>query len=137
MKIGTDVSISVCRIEGYPVIEFKKRELFKEGKLDKNHLVRLTISDPSKWTDTGKTRIFRSEEYATGYKSGVNIYVVEADLSFKDLLDIISKPELRKSIADCCDWENCPINFDNPNEYDFLRLASDIHCHSGLNNWFE
>ena len=123
MKIGTDISLTVCRIEGYMVMEFKKRELIKKGKLDKDCEVTLSVSNPMAWTDSGKPLI----------DSGYDLWVLPpTTFSWNDLVALIDNPVSLYSVASGCDWKNCTPNFDDPTEYDLLNLASDIQWAIGL-----
>ena len=124
MRIGTDISIACCRREGYMVMDFKKRELIKKGVFDKDCQVTLSVSNPEAWNDAGKPMI------------GENRYLWSLepiDYSWNDLMYFLDNPARRAGIANCCDWKNCSPNFDNPNVFDLLHLASDIYFYCGLN----
>lgn len=117
--IGTDKSIAECRKSGYAVID--STGLMKDGKLDKNHLVHLTISDPENWTDNGKP------------KRGLDrndLYVVDKYVSFRELWELFE--EQGKGIKSYCDFENCPFNHEDPSEYDLLHLAQTLSQYCGL-----
>ena len=133
MKIGTDISIAECRRSGYMVMDFKKKELVKKGILDKNANVTLSASNPIAWNDAGKPMI-NSDHYGNQLIHSPLWSLEPTNYSFNDLLDLIKTTERFESVASCCDWKNCQPNFDNPNEYDLLHLASDIHCYQGLNS---
>jgi len=124
MKIGTDVNINICRVEGYPVIEFKKRELIQKGILDKEYQVKITISNPCMWTDTGYPipGTFRSD-----------LYQINDSICFNTLIDIFNS--YGENIKEFCDFKNCPIELENPTEYDFLVLVSVINGYSGFKTW--
>ena len=122
MKIGTDMSLDVCREEGYSIIEFKVKELFgKGGKLNKNCPVNYKKSNPERWKH-GKFN-FNGEGPA---------YYVDTEISFEDMVDFISYKDRKEQVAKFADWENCPINFENPSAYDLLHLASDVDSYFGL-----
>lgn len=126
MKIGTDVSIAECRCSGYMVIDFGagkdfSRKLIKKGVLDKDCPVTLSVSNPEAWNDSGKPIINTDIPIW-------NLSPHDTEYSWNDLMEFLNYSDRRASIASTCDWENCAPNFDNPNEYDLLHLASDIHC---------
>ena len=125
MKIGTDISIAECRVSGYMVMDFKKSDLIKNGRLDKDCSCELTVSNPEEWTDSGR---------ANPAKKG-QLYVLNEDYSFNDLLKIIKDEGMKKSIASICDWENCQPELENPTERDMLNLASDIHFVYNLSHY--
>jgi hypothetical protein len=116
MKIGTDCSIPVCRSEGYMVIEFNKKELMPNGVMNKDYKVALTASNPEAWYDNGKVK-FQAQP----------IYLLDEEYSWNDLVKILKSNDREKSVANYADWKNYPINFDAPDEQDFLTLASDLH----------
>jgi len=123
MKIGMDISIAECRRSGYMVMEFKKRELFTKGILNKDAYATFSLSFPEAWNDAGKPMV--GTEYT--------LWSLEpSEYSWNDLMEMIEDPERRASVADCCDWENCNPIFDNPTEHDMLHLASDISAAIGL-----
>ena len=132
MKIGMDISIAECRRSGYLVMDFKKRELIKKGKLDKDAVVIFSASDPMAWNDAGKPMI-NSDRYGNRLEHIPLWSVDNSEYSWNDLIGFINTPEKMESVASCCDWKNCKPNFDNPNELDLLCLASDIHCCMGIN----
>ena len=123
-KIGTDMSIAVCRVEGYMVMEFSPKKLKKGDSIDKGCGVYLTASNPVAWNDSGKPSIAPDAIQEP-------LYALDEEYSFNDLLEILKDEKKAKTIASVCDWKNCPVNLENPTEYDFLCLASDIHaCYS-------
>ena len=124
MRIGTDISIAECRCSGYMVMDFKKRELFSNGVLNKKAYATFSVSFPMAWNDAGKPTIGTS----------LPLWSLEpTELNWDDLMSYIENPDCRKSVESICDWKNCVPNFDNPTEYDMLHLASDINVVMGLN----
>lgn len=122
--IGIDMSIAVCRVEGYMVMKFDPKKLLKGNRIDKDLGVDLTVSNPEAWNDSGKPSI-------APQAMEMPLYALDEEYSFNDLLEILKDEKKAESIAKTCDWKNCPINFENPTVYDFLHLASDIHfCYS-------
>ena len=120
MKTGTDISLAVCRCEGYMVVEHPAR--FKKAPLDKDYKCKLTVSNPDAWTDSGKVDFNTPDE---------PIYFLDEQYSFNDLLEILEEDGVRESVESSCDWENCQPNLDNPTIHDMLYLASDIQfCRS-------
>ena len=134
MKLGSDVSIAECRVSGYMVIEYKKRDLIKKGILDKDCRVSLTVSNPDAWTDCGRRIPPVNNIYDYEANHGippVRAYILDDEYSWNDLMKFLNDFDRRKSVESCCDWKHCKPNLDNPDEYDFLRLASDIQfCYS-------
>ena len=116
MKIGTDYNLYTCRAEGYTIIEFKKRELFKGGKLDKDFMVRVTKSWPSGWTEGGKPRM----------DSLHDLYILDEYISWNDAYCVYI--EHKEMIDSVCDIESNPINFGSPTEYDLLNLIDCVGC---------
>jgi hypothetical protein len=128
VKIGTDVSLAVCRSEGYLVAEYKKSELIKDGKLDKDVAVRLTRSNPYAWYDNGRVK----------FDPSLQIYVLDEDLSYNDVIEVY-----------LCDRDSIDQYMGNvPSEYndftyvdytaieptigDFLNLADTVDSYRGL-----
>lgn len=95
MLTGTDISIAVCRAEGYAVVEHHG------NRLDPYRRYRCTVSNPTAWTDNGKRRPF--------YR---NAYVHDERVSYSDLWDRFQKGG--KGVKDFCDFETCP--FPTPHE---------------------
>jgi hypothetical protein len=123
MKIGTDVSIQECRRSGYMVIDFPKG-LIKDGVLDKDREVELSISFPEAWHDSGTPMI----------GTDLSLWSLRENYSWNDLIEFINYSDRREMVASCCDWEHCQPEMDNPNEYDLLHLASDISATFSLAN---
>ena len=119
MRIGTDVNLWTCRSEGYPQIEFAKTKLLKKGKLDKDHYVRVVTTNPECYDDNGRYKIGSGEAYH-----------LDTLISFNDAKEIFDNQG--DGIKKFCDFENCPIEFDNPNEYDLLSLISVLIPYCGL-----
>jgi len=126
MKIGTDLSIATCRDEGYMVIEFKKRELIKNGILQKDVFVECTqsLAVDDRWQN-GKPQI--------GYTCDELYSVLDISHSWESIMEFFERHE--KDIMSMCGANNreeyC-INFDHPNEYDLLHLISDVNSYMGL-----
>jgi len=117
--IGTDVSIECCRCEGYVVIYANANR----KPINKDKPYRITQSNPEYWTDCGRVKF--------GAHRGQ--YLVNDNKSFNELLEILN--EDYDAVANSCDYENCPINIDEPTIYDFLNLASDLVWYCG-NHYF-
>lgn len=115
MKTGTDINLSTCRAEGYPVAEHGKSPL----DVAKNY--RLTISNPEAWTDSGQVKFGHSR-----------IYHTDTFISYKDLWEAFERGG--KSIQDYCDFENCPLPSpdESPSFLDFVQLASTVSAYSGI-----
>jgi hypothetical protein len=124
MKIGTDASLAECYKEGYTVIEFKVRELFPNGRknpMNKDCYVDIIQSIPEH---------IRAEIATEGNPFGVGRFLDES-YSFNGLVEIFE--EKKEELTKFGDLNNCPIDFKNPSEYDFLSLADTIHAYMGLN----
>lgn len=124
MKIGTDINLYTCRAEGYLMMEFNSKKLAKNGKLDKDCYVRFTAtSGYLAWNNDGKLLPPQLRK--------TDAYILDVSYNFNDLINMYYQN--KKGIDSCCDYENCKPDFENPNEYDMLNLASDINCYCGLN----
>lgn len=125
MRIGTDISIAACRQEGYPVIEYNKKGLFPDGgPMNKDYGVKVTISWGERWTDAGRPILGYCHE---------ELWIINDTICFSTLIEIFE--DYGDDIKSFCDFESCPINLDNPTEYDFLSLVSAIEGYSGLTTW--
>ncbi len=129
MRIGTDVSIAECRDFGYPVIDFKVKKLFPNGRktgMDKDADVLLTISNPERW-ENGKPK-FPTKEQNKSFLCPVYLY--EGWVSWNDIHEryMDNKPD----IDSYADLENCPIEMENPTEHDLVTLAGIVHSWCGL-----
>lgn len=105
MILGIDVSIEVCKAEGYTMIEYDARKKFN--------------------ADT-EYRIFNT--YPEWHENHGEV-MTENYLSFNDLKE--SYLEDKKGIDSFAET-NIHVNFENPNYYDFLNLASDLLQYKGL-----
>ena len=124
MKIGSDVSLHVCRAEGYLMMEYTKNKLFKKGVLQKDVYVRFTATGGYlAWNANGKLLPPQMRK--------TDAYILDVSLCWDDLIEIYEYN--KKGIDSLCDYEHCKPNFDSPSEYDMLNLASDIHRYCGLN----
>jgi hypothetical protein len=123
MKIGTDISLAECRAEGYGMIEFNKSKLLKKGILQKDTPV----------------RYFRTFGYLSHDEKGrplelgmmkAELYITDTLISWNDLIEIY-EPR-KEGIDNFADFKNCPLNWDNPTEYDLLTLADIIDSYCGI-----
>ena len=122
MKIGTDLSLSECRNEGYTVIEFGVKNLFPNGrkeKMDQDYAVSVTISNPYSWED-GKPFVGATKE---------ELYFTDKVLSFSGLKEVYDESE---GLKEWFQHNNFEINWENPNEYDLLNLADWINSYQGM-----
>ena len=120
MRIGTDICLVNCRNSGYMIMDFKKRDLIKNGKLDKNCPATFSVSNIESWNRSGTPRI--------NHKDSLWL-LVPVNYSWNDLMRFIKDPKRREQICAGTDYE---LHFDNPSEYVMLHLASDIHFHFGF-----
>jgi hypothetical protein len=124
MKIGIDINLSVCRAEGYLMMEFNSKKLVKNGKLDKDCYVRFTATSGClAWNDNGKLLPPQLRK--------TDAYILDVQYTFNDLLELYEQN--KANIDSCCDYGNCKPDFENPTEYDMLNLASNIDCYYGIN----
>lgn len=112
MKIGTDIDMQTNIYEGYQIMEFKKRELFTKGKLNKGVYC----------------RFYRYFPYYTLYRNAVGVKKIYEDIELcaDDLWELYheNKEGIDFFIGDSHKYPIC--------EYDMLRLASDISLYCGL-----
>ena len=121
MKIGTDGSLAECRREGYTVIEYKKRELFTKGKLNREHAVRVTASNPRAWTDKGVP--YPGERTKDLYHLDTYICwnaVIELYRTHKAAIDKLVGREAFSTATE------------EPTEYDLLTLIDEVNAYCGI-----
>jgi hypothetical protein len=104
---GIDISLRVCKLEGYPMIEYDARKAF-----DVNTGYRIFCYFPQ-----------YCKKDLKGLRTNVNY-------SFNDLKGMYL--DEKDDIDSCCST-NTIVNFENPSYTDFLNLANDIMSYSGLN----
>jgi len=115
MHTGTDVSMRVCRAEGYAVVKHGARPLDPE----KEYLV--TISNPAGWHDSGTVK--------SNYKG--NYYAVHSMYSYKELYEhCLKNPGVNKF----CGTDVCPFASpeDDPCYHEMAHLAQTLHNYCGL-----
>ena len=127
MKIGTDVSLTVCRCEGYLVAEYKISELIKNGELDKDVSVHLTRSNPDQWTDNGRVKFGATDPYLLNEYLSYND-VIEAYLMDRDSIDSFMGNEPNAYN----DFTYCDYTAINPTIHDLLILADSVDMYRGL-----
>ena len=115
MRIGTDVSMEVCRNEGYMIMEFTKRDLVPKGVLQKDAVVRFLRHFP---------------DYIRERMGGLVGQPLALDISMaaEDVWYLYE--EHHKSIDNMCGYDS-KREFPS-NEYDLLHLASDVDMYCGL-----
>ena len=118
--IGTDMSIAECRKSGYAVMD-RQGLVNRKGVLDKDKLVRVTMSNPEYWTCDGHN--------LPGVLA-TDLYVYDNWTSFNDVWEAFEAQG--QSIKDYCDWKNCPIEHENPTPWDMLHLVQTLLGHGGL-----
>jgi len=113
------------------VMDYKHRDLMKGGHLDKDCQVRLSVSNPGMWNDSGRPNI--GESFGEGWDIHYRfLYALDEDYSFNDLMEFLNHSDRRSSVAEVCDWEHCQPELDDPTPHDMLHLASDINVTFGL-----
>ncbi len=118
--IGTDTSLAECRKSGYTVLD-RAGLVSRKGVLDKAKLVHVTISNPEYWDCNGHNLPGISRQ---------DLYVYDDVTSFNAVLEQFK--EAGDPIKSFCDWENCPIELENPTPWDMAHLIQTVHSHSGL-----
>jgi hypothetical protein len=123
MKTGTDVSLRVCRAEGYPVVEHGKRPL------DPKQRYRLTISDPAAWNDAG-TAVLINRRMIGNHPTPA--WDTDDWFSYEELWQRFVAGGA--GIKSFCDFENCPPPSpeQQPGFLDFVGLASILRWYCGL-----
>ena len=113
MKIGTDISIQVCRDEGYLVADVDKRAFNKAPT---------TTDLDFSWSIPAYVR------QEMGWKVGDSIIDGTACLNYTDLFELYEgdKTGIDSFTGDKHEWT------DTPDVYDVLHLASDIQGYKGL-----
>lgn len=127
MKIGTDVSLRECMASGYLMMEFKKRELFPKhlkGKMDTDCYVTFSAT-MAHISHTGNGYI--KEPGTPAYKL-YSLY--DCGHTFETLMEIYN--DHKDGINQMCGMSHEERELDNPNEYTFLHLASDVNAYCGL-----
>ena len=123
MKIGTDINISTCRCEGYTVIEFNKRDLFKGGKLDKGHSVAVTISFPDSWNDSGRPMI----------GAELPLYSTDTWIDWNSAFELYQdNQEGIDSLCGIGGTDGWNFEQENPSEYDLLTLIDIVNAYCGI-----
>ncbi len=116
MKTGTDISIRVCREEGYAVVDHTTKNL----NPDKEY--RISISNPELWPNG-----YRSSQWF----NHMDAYLVDSDYCYRELYEDIKEDKGFKSFVD---WENCPFTApdDGPSFSELASLAQSISAYKGL-----
>lgn len=126
MKIGTDMNLRTCYAEGYLMMEFKKRELFPKhlkGKMDKDCWVNFTA--------TGADYTHTENGYPKRPGScRADLLFIDVGLTFNILMEMY-EPR-KEAINQFSGITHEERGLDNPNEYTFLWLASDVNAYCGL-----
>lgn len=117
MKTGTDISILVCRAEGYAVVDHPAPP--HKFNPDKPYL--LSISNPAGWTDEGH----RKPKVQPGY-------LYQGMTSYREIWEQFEKGGAE--IKSFCDFENCPMPSpdEEPGFGDFVTLAQTVFHYRGL-----
>jgi len=105
MIIGTDISIAVCKAEGYLMLKFDGRK---------------------KFTKKSRVNVFA---YYPHYCNLPNELILDTIVTFAELEEIYNA---KKAELDRFAETNEAVNFENPTIYDLLNLASDINAYCGL-----
>lgn len=105
MIIGTDISLSVCKAEGYLMIEFNGRKKFD------------------------RKEYYRVFAHAPDYLDLDNKIILDTLVSFDDLKEVYDRfAEDLNSFAET----STHVDFEKPTINDLLSLACDINSYTGL-----
>lgn len=114
MLLGTDVSIDVCKAEGYTMIKFDGRKAF-----DRTKEYEIFAHYPNYCIEDSDGEIKKNDK------------VFEAYLNFDDLMELYEKD--KEGIDSLVgNHKSHYYDFENPTYYDFLHLADDINSYKGL-----
>jgi len=105
---------------GYVVLD-RQGLVDRSGVLNKDKPVYVTISNPKYWDDNG---------YNLPGVLASDLYVFANWLDFNEVRERFE--DASESIKDFCDWENCPIELENPTPWDMAHLIQVVHAYSGL-----
>ena len=104
--IGTDVSLQTCKAEGYTMIQYDARKRFNQDAY------------------------YRIFDYYPEYCEGVAGNIMhDTEYTFNELVE---RYDSQKKGLDSFAETHKYVNFDNPNYWDFLNLASDLLAYCGL-----
>lgn len=119
MKIvGTDISLDVCRAEGYLMMQYDGRK-----KFDKQEMYRVFRTLPD---------YIQEEIYGAKKMSEIpeqEKYATDTLISWEDTVEIYMRH--KKEIDDFAET-NKHVNFDNPDHQDLLWLADNVDAYCGL-----
>lgn len=118
MKIGQDVNMDVNIQEGYQIMEFKKRELFKGGKLNPDADCRFYKHLPS---------YVLNEMYGSDNPIGVKKIHEDVNLTPSELWEIY-----KAKAADIDRYSGAENRKFPVDEYEVLNLAADISSYCGI-----
>ena len=104
MLVGTDVSIEICKNEGYLYVNFNTKEFKKEKEY----------------------RVMRKFPIWDELKGQ---YHTDVFISWNDVLEMYLDD--KQSIDNFAETFN-HVNFENPTIYDFVNLCSDVSSYKGL-----
>jgi hypothetical protein len=119
MRIGMDISLSVCREEGYFMAEFKKRELYKGGIFRKDHYIRFFCHMP---------RYILDDMQSKGWIPTVGAKTIITDV-------YLSAEEIWEMYLEVKDGIDSMIGEEHTfpqNEHDCLRIVSDLSAYGAL-----
>jgi len=125
MKLGTDVSIAECRRSGYLVMEYKQRDLFPRGVMNKDCGVTFSQSNPEAWNDAGKPDI----------SSDAPLWALspyDTEWSWNDLIDLVDTPRRLRTLREVCDVSRALLEIPAPLPRELLLLAGVVNDCFGL-----
>jgi hypothetical protein len=106
--IGTDVSLEVCRNEGYTMIQFDARKKFN--------------------SKSGYRVFAHLPKYAREGYVGEKTIMYDTETTFEEMKEhYLENKDGFNSFSET----NIHVDFDNPSHYDFLNLASDLMAYGG------
>ena len=121
MKIGLDVDMKTNIAEGYLMAEFKQRELYKKGVLQKDVQIRFFAHLPEYCLE---------DQYGTVNPIGVKRIITDRNITINELWEFYQ--DYKKEIDFFIGTEYTDIS----SEHEALNLASDIDGYYGLQNSF-
>lgn len=118
MRIGTDGSLTVCKNDGYLMMDYKTKELFPKGVFDPNAQVRFMAHYPD--------YILKEMKDSGNWFVGQSTLMTDTSLSANNLWEIYLR---HKDGIDSCSGTSYEFPKD---EYEMLTLADSINPYCGL-----
>lgn len=117
MRIGTDASMSICKTDGYMIMDYKVRELMPKGVLNPDCSVRFIKHIPD----------YIKEEI--NWCIGMPAFTTDATVSANDVWELYLSH--KEGIDSMCGFEGDREFPKDP--YDLLSIADEVDSYCGLN----